>query len=127
MTGVSTCNFASRVVFSYKIAMYTFLMILALITSVMLIIVVLIQPGKGDVASGLGALGGQFGSMMGMRRAADFIIKTTIVLATVLLVLSYGVNKFFLPTGGGDERPRVEGAEAPAQSSPQQMPAPAGK
>lgn len=93
--------------------MYTLLMILAFLVSILLIAVVLIQPGKGDVASGLGAIGGQFGSMMGMRRAADFIIKTTIVLAAVLLVISYAVNKFFLPSGSSDQRPRIEGAEVP--------------
>ncbi|MCS6999331.1 MAG: preprotein translocase subunit SecG [Bacteroidota bacterium] len=96
--------------------MYTILMILALLVSILLIAVVLIQPGKGDVAAGLGTIGGQFGSMIGMRRAADFIIKTTIVLAAVLLVLSYAVNKFFLPSGGTEERPRVEGAEVPAEA-----------
>jgi preprotein translocase subunit SecG len=95
--------------------MYTLLMILALLVSILLIAVVLIQPGKGDAATGLGALGGQFGSMMGMRRAADFIIKTTIVLATVLLVLSYAINKFFLPSGGGI-RTLIEGVEAPAEA-----------
>lgn len=98
--------------------MYTLLMILALLVSILLIAVVLIQPGKGDVASGLGAIGGQFGSMMGMRRAADFIIKTTIVLAAVLLVISYAVNKFFLPSGNNDQRPRIEGAEAPLDAPP---------
>jgi|YNPMSStandDraft_1061717.scaffolds.fasta_scaffold06648_4 preprotein translocase subunit SecG len=103
--------------------MYTLLMILALLVSILLIAVVLIQPGKGDAATGLGALGGQFGTMIGMRRAADFIIKTTIVLAAVLLVLSYAVNKIFLPEHGSHERPRVEGAEAPVESTTPATPA----
>ncbi len=90
-------------------------MILALLVSIFLIAVVLIQPGKGDIASGMGAIGGQFGSMMGMRRAADFIIKTTIVLAAVLLVISYAVNKFFLPSSS-ELRPQIQGAEAPAET-----------
>jgi protein translocase SecG subunit len=108
--------------------MYTLLMILAFVVSLLLIGVVLLQPGKGDAASGLGAIGGQFGSMMGMRRAADFIIKTTIVLATVLLVLSYAVNKFFLPSSGSEQRPRVEGAEAPTDvPAPTSPAAPAQK
>lgn len=103
--------------------MYTLLMILALLVSIFLIAVVLIQPGKGDAATGLGALGGQFGTMMGMRRAADFIIKATIVLAAVLLVISYAVNKLFLPVHIGQERPRVEGAEAPVETPPPAAPA----
>lgn len=98
--------------------MYTVFMILAILVSILLIAVVLIQPGKGDVATGLGALGGQFGTMIGMRRAADFIVKTTIVLAAVLIVLSYAINKFFLPTRSGEQQPRVQGAEAPAESAP---------
>ncbi|MCX7929688.1 MAG: preprotein translocase subunit SecG [Chlorobi bacterium] len=103
--------------------MYTILMIIALLVSVLLIAVVLIQPGKGDVAAGLGALGGQFGSMMGMRRAADFIIKATIVLAAMLFVISYAVNKFFLPVGE-ENRPRMQGVEAPADIPAPTAPAP---
>lgn len=69
--------------------MGTFLTILILITCALLVLVVLIQNPKG------GGLSAQFSSsnqFMGVRKTADFLEKSTWVLAVILLSLSVMVN-----------------------------------
>lgn len=108
-------------------------MIISALCGLLLIGAVLVQPGKGDLAAGMGGFGGQFGSVIGMRRAADFIMKATIVLAVLLMLLSIAVNKAFLPekvSATGDTK--MKGKEAPAAPStpnipPSQNPAPAAQ
>jgi len=64
---------------------------------VLLIAIVLIQPGKGgDLISVYGySLGGSMSSMFGTRRAADMLTKITIGLAIALMFLVIVTNKFF--------------------------------
>ena len=116
--------------------MFTFLVILSCIAGVLLIGAVLSQPGKGDMAAGFGGVGGQFGSMIGMRRAADFIVKTTIGLALAILIFAIAANTVFKPVAqevaspfenietGSSSAPAAAPAPAPAQQAPaQQAPA----
>lgn len=103
--------------------MFTVIVILMLIMSILLILAVLIQPGKGELSAGLGGVSGQFGSMFGMRRASDFLVKFTIGLALGILLLSLIANKFFLATTAEERTPVTVGAPAPA-AVPQGMPAP---
>jgi preprotein translocase subunit SecG len=102
--------------------MFVLISVIMLILSVLLIGVVLLQPGKGDMISGMSGLGGTFSNMLGSRRATDLLSKITIGLATIILVLSVVTNKFFV--GGGSEGPRpvTEGVAVPktVPSSPQQ-------
>jgi protein translocase SecG subunit len=124
--------------------MFIFLVILSCIAGLLLIGAVLIQPGKGDMAAGFGGVGGQFGSMIGMRRAADFIVKTTIGLALAILVFAIAANTVFKPVKeeaaspfenietGSSAAPAPASAPAPAPapapaSAPAQQAAPAGK
>lgn len=120
--------------------MFTFIVILSCIAGLLLIGAVLIQPGKGDMAAGFGGVGGQFGSMIGMRRAADFIVKTTIGLALAILVFAIAANTVFKPVKeeaaspfenietGSASAPASSPAPAPAaQQAPAQQAAPAGK
>lgn len=102
--------------------MLTVASILLIIISVVLILVVLVQPGKGDMISGMSGLGGAFSSMMGSRRAMDLLTKITIGLAAAIMIFSLLTNMFFV---GGEEnmpRPAIEKFEVP-QSVPQNIPA----
>ena len=79
--------------------MYTFLMVVASIISVLLMAIVLMQASKGDGLSGtFGAgAGANMGAMFGTRRTADFLSKATWWLGGALAVLAIVMNLFFLP------------------------------
>lgn len=79
---------------------YTIIMVLVAIICVLLTVVVLLQSGQGGGLSGgiAGNTGGGGGNMMGARRTADFLSKTTSVLATLFLTLCLAAN-FFIDAG----------------------------
>jgi len=77
--------------------MYTFLIVLASIISVVLMIIVLLQSSKGGGLAGTFGGAGNMGSMFGTRRTADFLSRATWWLGGGLLVISIVVNLFFLP------------------------------
>lgn len=99
--------------------MFTVIVILMILISVLLILAVLIQPGRGELTPSFGGLGGQFGSLFGMRRTADFLTKLTIGLGAALMVLSLIANKFFLGSAGESREPVTVGAPVP---TPQSLP-----
>ncbi|MCX6156174.1 MAG: preprotein translocase subunit SecG [Candidatus Kapabacteria bacterium] len=76
--------------------MVTFLSILLIISAILLIVLVLLQPGKGDVASSLGMLSGQFNSILGTRRATDLLQKLTIGFAAGIMVVCLLTNVGFV-------------------------------
>jgi preprotein translocase subunit SecG len=103
--------------------MFVVISIVMIILALLLIGVVLLQPGKGDMISGMSGLGGTFSNMLGSRRATDLLSKITIGLATTIILLSVVTNKFFLGGGGNmGPRPVTEGAVMPktVPSSPAQ-------
>ncbi|MBI2966779.1 MAG: preprotein translocase subunit SecG [Bacteroidetes bacterium] len=117
--------------------MATFLSILIILVSILLVLVVLVQSPKGGIDAAFGA-SSQF---FGVRRTADFLEKTTWILIGVILVLSLLITSF-MGTGGGDTVGKSEIEEdiqsaQPVQNvppmqqeipAPQQVPAgPAGK
>ncbi|MDL2315285.1 preprotein translocase subunit SecG [Bacteroidales bacterium OttesenSCG-928-C19] len=65
--------------------MYLFISILILITCILLALIVLVQNSKGG---GLAANFSSQNQIMGVRKTADFLEKSTWTLAIVLLVLS---------------------------------------
>ena len=78
--------------------MYTLLITISIIISVLLVIVILLQASKGDGLSGtIGGGAGGFGTVFGARRTADFLSKATWWLGGSLLVLAIVINLFFLP------------------------------
>ncbi len=98
--------------------MYSFLIIIGIIVSILLIIVVLLQAGKGEGLAGItGGAGGSFGTVFGARRTADFLSKATWWLGAILIILSVMINLFFLP-GVTTETER----ESIIQSSQQSVP-----
>ena len=77
--------------------MYTLLSLISIIASVLLVIIVLLQSSKGGGLAGITGGAGNFGTMFGSRRTADFLSKTTWWLASIILGLALIINLFFLP------------------------------
>ncbi|MFH1050677.1 MAG: preprotein translocase subunit SecG [bacterium] len=101
--------------------MYSILIILILFGAVLMIAVVLLQPGKGDLTATFGGLSSQFGAVFGMQRANDLLAKVTKWIAAIILVLILLTNKFFVSQESVEQqlKPVTEGASVPTQ---QQMP-----
>jgi protein translocase SecG subunit len=87
---------------------------------------VLLQPGKGDMITGMGGLGGTFSSMLGSRRTLDLLSKITVGLATSIFLLALITNKFFVGSADEMTRPVTEGVSIPqtVPSTPVQPPLP---
>lgn len=111
--------------------MFILLSVILTLAAILLILVVLLQPGKGGGLAGGGSsfgsgMTGQFNTMFGARRTADFLQKFTIYLALGILGLTILTNKFFLPNTGAEVERRPVTAGAPASSTTvPQAPAPA--
>ncbi|MCC5940520.1 MAG: preprotein translocase subunit SecG [Balneolaceae bacterium] len=69
---------------------------------ILLIVVVLLQPGQKEGLSGGLAAGMAGGASMGARRTADLLSKTTAILATLFLSLSVLAN-FAIDRGGATQ------------------------
>ncbi|MEX0780021.1 MAG: preprotein translocase subunit SecG [Balneolales bacterium] len=93
-------------------------MILVIIICVLLTIVVLLQSGQGGGLSGGmgGNAGGGGGNMMGARRTADFLSKTTSVLATLFLTLCLAANFFIESDVATRSTIQERGVNAPAET-----------
>ena len=77
--------------------MYTLLISVSVILAILLIIVVLLQSSKGGGLAGSFGGSGQFGTVFGTRRTADFLSKITWWIGAALLILAIVINLFFLP------------------------------
>jgi len=113
---------------------WTNLLIVAHVLVALAIIgLVLLQHGKGaDMGSGFG--GGASGSLFGATGSANFLSRTTAVLATIFFLLSlalaYVATKKPVPTGGGvmdavRSKPAVQ--EKKAEDAKPKPPAAPGK
>ena len=105
--------------------MYTLLVAIEIIVSVLLVIVILMQNSKGGgLAGSLG--GGNFGTVFGVRRTADFLTRATTILATTFVLLALIINIFFLPGKGVSSKESViqsgQATVPPAQLPPQSQP-----
>lgn len=99
--------------------MFTVMAILIMIVAGLLILVVLLQPGKGDMLAGLGGgLQSNLTSMFGSRRTMDLLMKITIGFAITLLVLTVATNKFFVGSSENAPKPLIEGTELPPAAPP---------
>ena len=85
--------------------MYTLITVLIFIVCVLLILIVLVQNSKGG---GLASNFQSSGQMMGVRKTADFLEKSTWVLAGALLVLAI-LGSAFIP------REVIEGEQSRVQ------------
>ena len=94
--------------------MFIVILILIILLCILLSLVVLAQAAKGHgLAGGLGAPGG-VGTMFGVRRASDFLVKATIILAGTFMLLSLVANRVFLPSTGVTNIMREGSAPAPS-------------
>jgi protein translocase SecG subunit len=99
--------------------MFYLMAILIIIASALLILVVLLQPGKGDMLAGLGGgLTNNLTSMFGSRRAMDLLTKVTIGLAVAILVFTLLTNKFFVGQSINVDKPLIEGTQLPPSAPP---------
>src|SRR5437016_11128682 len=102
--------------------MYGFVLFLHLLICFALVVVVLIQSGKGGGLAG-GAFGGSAQTVFGGRGATDFITRATMVLATLFFLTSLVLAK--LSSGSGATSRSILQEEArKAQSTGQTQGAP---
>ena len=108
--------------------MYTVVVILILIVSVLLGLIVLVQNSKGG---GLVSNFGGANQMMGVRQTTDFLEKATWTLGGILVVLCL-ISSITLPKASNEGTPRSEienmipalpSTEAPAAAMPTEAPA----
>lgn len=109
--------------------LYTLSIILIAIICLVLIVVILLQSGQGGGLSGgmAGNVGGGAGNMVGARRTADFLSKSTSVLGGVFLFLCLAINFLIdqdTETGSviqrstGFEQPVPPDFDAPSETAP---------
>jgi preprotein translocase subunit SecG len=103
--------------------------IIHIIVSILLIIVVLLQPGKsGDLGSIFG--GGTSESIFGSSGAVPFLVKVTRGLAILFLLTSLSLGYFAASTGGKSVVTDVPGAAVeetvPLEEAPSGVTEPAG-
>ena len=101
---------------------YTLIVGIITLISILMVIVVLLQRGQapgmtGGIGGGLAGGGGN--NMMGSRRTADFLSKTTAVLAFLFLSLSVLAN-FFIDQGTQQSTIQQQSGDMPAEAPPPQ-------
>ena len=104
--------------------MFTVLLILIIFLAIILTLVVLAQAAKGNGLAGGLAAPGSVGTMFGVRRASDFLMKATIVVAGGFMLLTLVINVLFLPSGSNSIQNVVREGGATPTPSQQQAPMP---
>lgn len=105
--------------------MFWVILTIALLLSVALIVMVLLQPSKGGgITAAFGGIGGSIGSTFGQRRTLEFLGKATTWTAAGIALLCILANLFFIPSSGTAQQPVTTGATAPAAGVQQQAPVP---
>jgi len=106
--------------------MDTIFSLLALIASLLLILAVIIQPGKSDMISGMAGLGGQMTNLFGVRQSRNVLQTATMVLLGAIAACAILVNAFFLEEAaqGSTRQTTTQGAPMPKMSQPAQQAAP---
>jgi len=100
--------------------MQTLVLVIHILAAAGIVVLVLLQHGKGaDMGAAFGS--GSAGSLFGSAGAANFLSRTTAVLAAVFFLTSMGLTYFSMPSKSGGvthqlEIPAVpQGAAPPAQ------------
>lgn len=99
--------------------LYLLLIILMVIVSVLMCLIVLIQKSKGGgLASGFASSN----QIMGVRKTADFLEKTTWTLAALMVIISV-VSAYTLPSNNVVEQSAImKQAQEEAATNPYSMP-----
>lgn len=98
--------------------MYSLLMTLILTASILLMIVILLQPSKGNMVATLGGLSGQFTGMFGARGGVKMLHKITVYIALAVLLLVILINKFGVEHTTQEIKPVSEGLAVPTATNP---------
>lgn len=94
--------------------MFTLISIIMILAAILLIGVILLQPGKGDLSPTFGGITTQFGTMFGTQRTMDFLQKLTRGLIIAILLLALFANKFLIrSTVEEAAKPVTQGAKVP--------------
>ena len=107
--------------------METLVLVIHVLAALVLVGLILLQHGKGaDVGAAFGS--GASGSLFGASGSANFLSRTTAVLAVIFFVTSLGLT-FFSTRKTEHKGLMAAPPAAPAQSLPEQIPAtaPAGQ
>jgi preprotein translocase subunit SecG len=106
--------------------METVILILHTLTAACVIGLVLMQHGKGaDMGAAFGS--GSAGSLFGSSGSANFLSRTTAILAAVFFITSLALTYFSYQHGsrtGVMDKQLIEQKTTPAQAAPQSPPAP---
>jgi preprotein translocase subunit SecG len=119
--------------------MQTLVLVLHILAAVGIVVLVLLQHGKGaDMGAAFGS--GSAGSLFGSAGASNFLSRTTAILAAVFFATSLGLTYFSVPSKSSGvlqhlDTPAMPGVEnkvevkpaAPASSAPSPAGAPAQK
>ena len=97
--------------------MVGFLMVLFILLCLLLVLFVLIQPGKGDM--GLGSLGGNSQMLFGGSGGQSFFEKTTWVMGAIFIA---GALSLTILKTKVTEKSRLAGYVAPIQAEQKKMP-----
>jgi preprotein translocase subunit SecG len=103
--------------------MFTFLIAIELLVSVLLILVILMQSSKGGGLAGTFG-GGSVGAVFGVRRTTDFLMRATQILAAAFLVIALVTNVFFLPRPTTEGESVLQRNQQPSATTPQLPPTP---
>ena len=111
--------------------MHTLVLVLHILAAAGIVVLVLLQHGKGaDMGAAFGS--GSAGSLFGSAGAANFLSRTTAVLAGVFFVTSLALTYFSAPSRSGgvtsgieppadkkaDVKPAAPASSAPAPAAP---------
>ncbi len=114
--------------------MHTLVLVLHILAAAGIVVLVLLQHGKGaDMGAAFGS--GSAGSLFGSAGAANFLSRTTAVLAAVFFASSLGLTYYSAaprtggvtetlsaPAGKGDPKPAAPASSAPAPAVPAKSP-----
>ncbi len=93
--------------------MQTLVLVLHILAAFAIVVLVLLQHGKGaDMGAAFGS--GSAGSLFGSAGAANFLSRTTAVLAAVFFLTSLGLTYFSSPSRSGGVTQQLEIPAAPA-------------
>jgi len=97
--------------------MQTLVLILHILAAAGIVVLVLLQHGKGaDMGAAFGS--GSAGSLFGSAGAANFLSRTTAILAAVFFVTSLGLTYYTMPSRSGGVTQQLEIPAVPVGAKP---------
>ena len=102
--------------------MQTLVLVLHILAAAGIVVLVLLQHGKGaDMGAAFGS--GSAGSLFGSAGAANFLARTTAILAAVFFLTSLGLTYFSAPSKSSGVIEQMQIPGVPQKAAPAQTPA----